>query len=93
MRNVLDVNGIALAKQLSAYPVIGDPSHATGRANLVLPAARSIIASGADGLLVELHPDPPNALSDGEQALTLDDLPAFMAETSRIAVSMGREII
>ncbi|MBE9523751.1 MAG: 3-deoxy-7-phosphoheptulonate synthase, partial [Chloroflexi bacterium] len=55
--------------------------------------ARSILAAGADGLLVELHPDPPNALSDGEQALILGDLPAFMAETSRIAAAMGREII
>ena len=93
MRNVLDVNGIALAKQLSNFPVIGDPSHATGHANLVLPASRSILAAGADGLLVELHPDPQNALSDGEQALNLADLPAFMAETSRIAVAMGRVII
>ncbi|MEN8172934.1 MAG: 3-deoxy-7-phosphoheptulonate synthase [Chloroflexota bacterium] len=93
MRNILDVNGIALAKQLSSYPVMGDPSHATGRADLVLPAARAAVAAGADGLLVELHPDPQNALSDGKQALKLGELPNFIAETSRIAAAMGREII
>ncbi len=93
MRNVLDVNGIALAKKLSTFPVIGDPSHATGHADLVLPAARAILAAGADGLIVELHPDPQAALSDGEQALNLHELPNFMAETSRIAAAMGREII
>ena len=75
------------------FPVMGDPSHATGRADLVLPAARAALAAGADGLLVELHPDPPAALSDGEQALSLDELPNFMSETSRIAAAMGREII
>ena len=64
-RNTLDTNAVALVKQISPYPVIVDPSHATGRRDLVLPAARSAVAAGADGLLLEIHPDPENALSDG----------------------------
>lgn len=89
-RNTLDTNAIALAKQLSPYPVIGDPSHATGRADLVLPAARAAIAAGADGLLVEIHPFTNQALSDAEQALPLAMLPRLVEEVSRIARAMGR---
>ena len=68
-RNVLDVGTIALVKQLSHLPVIADPSHATGRRELVVPAARAGIAAGADGVIVETHPHPSQALSDGQQAL------------------------
>ena len=89
-RNTLDVNGIALARQLSPFPVIGDPSHATGRSDLVLPAARAAVAAGADGLLVEIHPHPDHALSDGDQALPLEELPALVEQTSRIAAALGR---
>ncbi len=92
-RNVLDTNAIALAKQLSPYPVIGDPSHATGRADLVIPAARAAIAAGADGLLVEIHPDPPAALSDAEQALPLSMLSHLTEEAGRIAMAMGRKLV
>ncbi len=92
-RNTLDTNAIALAKQLSAYPVIADPSHATGRADLVLPAARAAVAAGADGLLVEFHPDPANALSDGPQSLPLAMLPNFVAEMKKLTAVFDRSFI
>ncbi len=91
-RNALDVNAIALARQIAPYPVVADPSHATGRADLVLPAARAAVAAGADGLLVEFHPDPAAALSDGEQALPLAALPGFHAQVSRVAQALGRDL-
>jgi 3-deoxy-7-phosphoheptulonate synthase len=91
-RNVFDTNAIALIKQTTHFPVIGDPSHSTGRTDLVIPAARAAIAAGADGLLVEFHPNPAEALSDGEQALPLDSLPRFTEEVGRIAAAMGRTL-
>lgn len=91
-RNTLDTNGIALAKQLSPFPVIADPSHATGRIDLVLPAARAAVAAGADGLLVEIHPNPAEALSDGEQSLPLEVLPGFVVEVGKIATALGRSL-
>ena len=90
-RNTLDTNAIALAKLSSSFPVIGDPSHATGRTDLVLPAARAAIAAGADGLLLEVHPNPKEALSDGEQALPLEDLEHFCREIKTLANAMGRD--
>jgi 3-deoxy-7-phosphoheptulonate synthase len=92
-RNTLDTNAIALVKQISPYPVIADPSHATGRVDLVLSAARSAVAAGADGLLVEIHPDPQNALSDGPQSLPLVSLPDFYCQIGKIANAVGREFI
>ena len=89
-RNTLDTNAIALAKQESPWPVVGDPSHATGRADLVIPAARAIIAAGADGLLVEVHPQPSAALSDPEQQLPISQLPALVRQARLIAEAMGR---
>ena len=92
-RNTLDTNAIALLKQTSPFPVIGDPSHATGRADLVLPAARSALVAGADGLIVEFHPTPAEALSDADQALPLDSLGYFTDEIRRLAEAFGRNII
>lgn len=89
-RNTLDTNSIALVKQLAPYPVIADPSHATGRADLVISAARAAVAAGADGLLVEFHPNPAAALSDGAQSLPLTMLPRFVKEVGRIAAAMER---
>lgn len=89
-RNTLDTNAIALVKQSSPFPVVADPSHATGRADLVLPAARAAVAAGADGLLVEFHPNPPAALTDADQALPLSMLPQFVAEVGRVAAAVGR---
>src|ERR1700678_4168889 len=74
LRNTLDLAGIALAKQLSHLPVIADPSHATGRRDLIPAMSRAALAAGADGLIIEVHPDPANALSDGKQSL---DFPGF----------------
>jgi 3-deoxy-7-phosphoheptulonate synthase len=91
-RNVLDTSAISLVKMIAPYPVIADPSHATGRTDLVLPAARAAVAAGADGLLVEAHPDPAEALSDGDQALELESLPRFASEVGRIAAALGRTL-
>ena len=92
-RNTLDTNAIALLKQTTPFPVIGDPSHATGIANLVLPAARSSIVAGADGLIVEFHPNPVEALSDKDQALPLDSLGYFTDEIRKLANLYGRDVI
>jgi len=89
-RNTLDTNAITLAKLEAHWPVIGDPSHATGRTDLVLPASRAAIAAGADGLLIEVHPDPAQALSDPEQALPLWALPHLVTQIRRIAGVLGR---
>jgi 3-deoxy-7-phosphoheptulonate synthase len=89
-RNILDTSAIALAKQLSPYPVIGDPSHATGRTDLVLPAARAAVAAGADGLIIETHPEPRRALSDGDQAIPLSEFAALMDSVRAVAGALGR---
>ncbi|HLF91135.1 MAG TPA: 3-deoxy-7-phosphoheptulonate synthase [Anaerolineales bacterium] len=91
-RNTLDTNAIALAKLEAHWPVIGDPSHATGRADLVLPASRAGIAGGADGLLVEVHPHPAGALSDGGQSLTLPEFSQLVSQVGKIAQAMGRSL-
>ena len=79
MRNVLDLGTVALMKELTHLPVIVDPSHATGRRSLVTPMARAAIAAGADGLIVEVHPEPSKALSDKEQQLTHEDFDLLMS--------------
>jgi 3-deoxy-7-phosphoheptulonate synthase len=79
MRNTFDAAGIALLKQVTHLPVIADPSHAAGHRELVPALARIGIAAGADGLLVEVHPDPDNAWSDGEQSLDFEGFAAMMA--------------
>ena len=85
-RNVLDVGAIAHLKRSTHLPVIVDPSHAAGRAELVLPLARAGLAAGADGLMVEVHPQPNEARSDGAQALSLADF----AELARAAAALVR---
>ena len=92
-RNTLDTNAIALVKQEAPWPVLGDPSHATGRVDLVLPAARAAVAAGADGLLVEVHPNPSAALSDAAQQWPLDRLPEFVAQVRRVAQALGRGLV
>lgn len=91
-RNTLDTNAIALIKQTSPYPILADPSHATGRADLVFAAARAAVAAGADGLLVEFHHNPAEALSDADQALPLSALARFRDEAGKIAQAIGRGI-
>jgi 3-deoxy-7-phosphoheptulonate synthase len=89
-RNTLDLNVVPAVKQLSHLPIIVDPSHGTGRHDLVLPMSRAALAAGADGLIIEVHPDPENALSDGDQSVTPEIFLSLMQEASRIAGAMGR---
>jgi len=90
-RNTLDISAVPILKHLSHLPVIVDPSHATGLRYLVGPVAKASIAAGADGLLIEIHPDPDNALSDGAQSLTLPQFEKLMKELSHLAKALGRE--
>jgi 3-deoxy-7-phosphoheptulonate synthase len=80
LRNTMDLAAIALARELSHLPVIADPSHGTGRTSLIAPVSRAAIAAGADGLMIEVHPCPERALSDGAQSLTLQQFEEVMAE-------------
>jgi 3-deoxy-7-phosphoheptulonate synthase len=89
-RNTMDVSSIPLVKQLSHLPVIADPSHGTGLRSLVPALARAAVAAGSDGLLVEVHPNPEKALSDGPQSLTLDEFRALMRDVSHVAGAVGR---
>lgn len=91
-RNVLDVAAIALAKGLTHLPVIADPSHATGRRDLIAPAAMAAIAAGADGLIVEVHPRPDEALSDGPQSLDPGGFRKMMSEVANVAKATGRDL-
>jgi 3-deoxy-7-phosphoheptulonate synthase len=77
-RNVLDVSAVAVVHELSHLPVVVDPSHGTGKASYVAPMARAAVAAGADGLIIEVHPDPERALSDGPQSLTFDQFGSLM---------------
>jgi 3-deoxy-7-phosphoheptulonate synthase len=80
LRNTLDLAGLALARHLTHLPVIADPSHGTGRRELVPAMSRAALAAGADGLIIEVHPDPANALSDGMQSLDFDAFASMMRE-------------
>ncbi|MPN37322.1 Phospho-2-dehydro-3-deoxyheptonate aldolase [bioreactor metagenome] len=85
-RNTLDLSAVVLLKQKSHLPVIVDPSHATGMRSLVHPLSRAVLAVGADGLMVEVHNDPPSALCDGGQSLDLVQFDALMRDLRRRAV-------
>ena len=91
-RNTLDIGAIPLLKELSHLPVIADPSHATGKASLVAAVSRAAIAAGADGLLIEVHPDPAAALSDGPQSITPSQFDRLMQSARQIAQAVGRTI-
>ena len=91
-RNTLDVSAIPVVKKLSHLPIIVDPSHGTGRRDKVAPMARAALAAGADGLLIEVHHDPDNALSDGAQSLYPDQFEQLMKELRMIAPAVGRKI-
>lgn len=86
-RNTLDLNGVALVKSLSDLPILVDPSHGTGRRDLILPAAKAALATGADGLMIEVHPNPAEALSDGDQSLDFHDFQHVMKELSLYPVA------
>ena len=91
-RNTLDLSAVPLVRSLSHLPVLVDPSHATGHRHLVAPMALAALAAGADGLLVEVHPDPDEALSDGPQSLTLEGFAALMSDVARLTPALGREL-
>ncbi len=91
-RNTLDLAAVALAKNLSHLPVMVDPSHGTGVRELVSPMACAAIASGADGIMVEVHPHPEKALSDGDQSLTPRGFSQLMREVDPVARAVGRRI-
>ena len=89
-RNTFDINAIPLLKRLSHLPVLADPSHGTGKWYLVAPIALAAVAAGADGLLIEVHPSPDHALSDGFQSLSFDNFRALMAAVQHVARAIGR---
>jgi 3-deoxy-7-phosphoheptulonate synthase len=89
-RNTLDLSAVAAVKNISHLPIIVDPSHGTGRWKLVRPMARAGIAAGADGLMIEVHPNPAEALSDGKQSLTPENFALTMQEVATIARVMGK---
>ncbi|MDA8334143.1 MAG: 3-deoxy-7-phosphoheptulonate synthase [Peptococcaceae bacterium] len=91
-RNTLDLSAIPLVKRLSHLPVIVDPSHATGDRRLVPPMAAAATAAGADGLLIEVHPDPPRALCDGAQSLDPGQFASLMITIKQVAAAVGREV-
>jgi 3-deoxy-7-phosphoheptulonate synthase len=91
-RNTLDIAAVPVVKQLSHLPIIVDPSHATGKRSLVNAVSRSAIAAGADGLIIEVHPNPEEALSDGAQSLLPDEFATLMHDIRKIALAVGREV-
>ncbi len=91
-RNTLDINAVPLLKQLTHLPVIVDPSHGTGKWELVAAVSRAAIAAGADGLLIEVHSHPEQALSDGAQSLKPERFAELMAELRRVAEAVGRTL-
>ncbi len=91
-RFTFDVTAIPLVKRLSHLPVIGDPSHATGKWYLVEPVAIAALGAGADGLIIEVHPDPDHALSDGPQSLTPANFEALMQHVRAISLALGRPL-
>jgi 3-deoxy-7-phosphoheptulonate synthase len=91
-RNVFDLSAIPVVKELSHLPIVADPSHGTGRRSKVPPMARAAVAAGADGLLVEVHPQPDRALSDGEQSLFPEQFAQMMRDIAAVAEAVGRKI-
>jgi 3-deoxy-7-phosphoheptulonate synthase len=91
-RNTLDIAAIPVIQQLSHLPIVADPSHGTGRRDKVGAMARAAVAAGADGLIIEVHPDPERALSDGAQSLYPDQFVQLMNEIRLIAPAVGRQV-
>jgi len=91
-RNTMDISAIPVVKKLSHLPIIADPSHGTGRRDKVAPMARAAVAAGSDGLLVEVHPDPDRALSDGAQSLRPEQFEELMSQLRIIAPAVGRSM-
>jgi 3-deoxy-7-phosphoheptulonate synthase len=91
-RNLFDLTAIPVVQQLSHLPIVADPSHGTGRRDKVLPMSRAAVAAGADGILIEVHPQPEKAMSDGAQSQTPDQFANTVAQLRKIADAVGRRI-
>ena len=91
-RNTFDLNAVPVLKLLSHLPVVADPSHGTGRYDLVAPMAKAAVACGADGLIIEVHPHPEDAVSDGAQSLKPEKFARLMRELKLVAEAVGREV-
>jgi 3-deoxy-7-phosphoheptulonate synthase len=91
-RNTLDLNAVALARNLSHLPVVADPSHGTGRRELVTPLGLASVGAGAHGLLLEVHPQPESALCDGQQSLDCDQFADLVARVASVAAAVGRPL-
>ncbi|MBD2439384.1 3-deoxy-7-phosphoheptulonate synthase [Nostoc sp. FACHB-110] len=91
-RNVLDLGAVAALKQITHLPVLVDPSHAVGKRELVAPVAKAAVACGADGLIIECHPEPEKSVSDARQALSLEDMVNLVETLKPVAAAVGRKI-
>ena len=91
-RFTLDLSAVPLIKRLSHLPVIVDPSHGTGKRELIRPMSRAAIAAGGDGLIIEVHPRPEKALSDGFQSIVPDEFQQVVKEVSLVAKAVGRDV-
>lgn len=91
-RNSLDINAVPVLAEMTHLPIIVDPSHATGKSSLVESVSLAAVAAGADGLLVEVHPEPDRAWSDGYQSLTLEAFAEMMTKAKRVAQAVGRDL-
>jgi len=91
-RNTLDLSAIPLIKRMSHLPIIADPSHGTGHRYLVQPMALAAAAAGADGIIVEVHPEPDTALSDGPQSLTLEGFEQMMRTLAGVLAAVNRPL-
>jgi len=92
-RNTLDLNAVPALKQLTHLPIIVDPSHGTGRFDLVIPMSKAAIAAGADGIIVEVHPKPQEAMSDGDQSLTFERFELLMQEIKPFVTAAGKKLV
>jgi len=91
-RNTLDVSAVPVVKKLSHLPILIDPSHAAGKRAFVDSLSLAGIAAGADGLMIEVHPDPDHALSDGAQTISVDEFNILMPKIAAVAAAVGRTV-
>ncbi|MFH1483855.1 MAG: 3-deoxy-7-phosphoheptulonate synthase [Chloroflexota bacterium] len=91
-RNTMDISAIPIVKKESHLPIIADPSHGTGKWDLVTPLALAAVVAGADGLLIEVHPNPQQALKDGAQSLNFENFQTLMARLMAVAAAVGRKV-
>jgi len=92
-RNTMDISAIPLIKKLSHLPIISDPSQGTGRRDLVSAMTLASVAAGTDGLLIEVHPNPDEALKDGAQSLTIEQFRELMPQLEAVAKAIGRPVV